>query len=67
LGDPLGGAGGRIIQISSLGGRIGSPGMTACQSAKWAVGKFSEALAAQVPGASMTTPPPSPPYQDTAH
>jgi hypothetical protein len=28
--------GGRIIQISSLGGRIGSPGMTAYQSAKWA-------------------------------
>jgi NAD(P)-dependent dehydrogenase (short-subunit alcohol dehydrogenase family) len=40
--------GGRIIQISSLGGRIGSPGMTAYQSAKWAVGGFSEALAAEV-------------------
>lgn len=39
---------GRIIQISSLGGRIGSPGMTAYQSAKWAVGGFSEALAAEV-------------------
>ena len=40
--------GGRIIQISSIGGRIGSPGMTAYQSAKWAVGGFSEALAAEV-------------------
>ncbi|MEV6296959.1 SDR family NAD(P)-dependent oxidoreductase [Streptomyces sp. NPDC051896] len=40
--------GGRIIQISSLGGRIGSPGMTAYQSAKWAVGGFSEVLAAEV-------------------
>src|ERR1700761_3871421 len=40
--------GGRIIQVSSLGGRIGSPGMTAYQSAKWAVGGFSEALAAEV-------------------
>jgi NAD(P)-dependent dehydrogenase (short-subunit alcohol dehydrogenase family) len=40
--------GGRIIQISSLGGRIGSPGMTAYQSAKWAIGGFSEALAAEV-------------------
>jgi NAD(P)-dependent dehydrogenase (short-subunit alcohol dehydrogenase family) len=39
---------GRIIQISSLGGRIGSPGMTAYQSAKWAVGGFSEALSAEV-------------------
>lgn len=39
--------GGRIIQISSVGGRIGSPGMTAYQSAKWAVGGFSEALAAE--------------------
>ncbi|MEV6643697.1 SDR family NAD(P)-dependent oxidoreductase [Amycolatopsis sp. NPDC051371] len=40
--------GGRIIQISSVGGRVGSPGMTAYQSAKWAVGGFSEALAAEV-------------------
>jgi NAD(P)-dependent dehydrogenase (short-subunit alcohol dehydrogenase family) len=40
--------GGHVIQVSSLGGRIGSPGMTAYQSAKWAVGGFSEALAAEV-------------------
>ncbi|MFF3516545.1 SDR family NAD(P)-dependent oxidoreductase [Streptomyces sp. NPDC002573] len=40
--------GGHIIQISSLGGRIGSPGMTAYQSAKWAVGGFSEVLATEV-------------------
>jgi NAD(P)-dependent dehydrogenase (short-subunit alcohol dehydrogenase family) len=40
--------GGRIIQVSSVGGRVGSPGMTAYQAAKWAVGGFSEALAAEV-------------------
>ncbi|MBE1496393.1 NAD(P)-dependent dehydrogenase (short-subunit alcohol dehydrogenase family) [Amycolatopsis lexingtonensis] len=40
--------GGRIIQVSSLGGRVGSPGLTAYQSAKWAVGGFSEALATEV-------------------
>jgi NAD(P)-dependent dehydrogenase (short-subunit alcohol dehydrogenase family) len=76
--------GGRIIQISSVGGRIGSPGMTAYQSAKWAVGGFSEALSTEVAplgikltvvepggmrtdwaGSSMTTPPVSPPYEDT--
>ena len=39
---------GHIIQISSLGGRIASPGMTAYQSAKWAVGGFSEVLATEV-------------------
>jgi NAD(P)-dependent dehydrogenase (short-subunit alcohol dehydrogenase family) len=37
--------------------------MTAYQSAKWAVGGFSEALAAEVAGASMTTPL----YQDAVH
>lgn len=40
--------GGHIIQVSSLGGRIASPGMTAYQSAKWAVGGFSEVLATEV-------------------
>ncbi|MQY10203.1 3-phenylpropionate-dihydrodiol/cinnamic acid-dihydrodiol dehydrogenase [Streptomyces sp. RB5] len=40
--------GGRIIQISSIGGRIANPGMTAYQSAKWAVGGFSEVLATEV-------------------
>jgi NAD(P)-dependent dehydrogenase (short-subunit alcohol dehydrogenase family) len=40
--------GGHIIQISSVGGRIASPGMTAYQSAKWAVGGFSEVLATEV-------------------
>ncbi|MEO3868214.1 SDR family NAD(P)-dependent oxidoreductase [Nonomuraea sp. B12E4] len=40
--------GGRIIQVSSIGGRMGSPGMTAYQSAKWAVGGFSEALSVEV-------------------
>ena len=40
--------GGRIIQISSVGGRVASPGLSAYQSAKWAVGGFSEVLAAEV-------------------
>ena len=50
----------RHVQVSSLGGRIGSPGMTAYQLAKWAVGGFSQALAAEVAGASMTTRRPVP-------
>lgn len=39
---------GHIFQISSLGGRIGSPGLAAYQSAKWAVGGFTEVLAQEV-------------------
>src|SRR5580698_7037220 len=39
---------GHIIQISSIGGRRGSPGLGAYQSAKWAVGGLSEALAREV-------------------
>jgi NAD(P)-dependent dehydrogenase (short-subunit alcohol dehydrogenase family) len=35
---------GHIIQVSSVGGRVGNTGMTAYQAAKWAVGGFSEAL-----------------------
>ena len=39
---------GHIIQVSSIGGRSGSPGLGAYQSAKWAVGGFSEVLATEV-------------------
>lgn len=39
---------GHIFQVSSLGGRLGSPGLSAYQSAKWAVGGFSTVLAAEV-------------------
>ena len=39
---------GHIIQISSIGGRRGSPGLSAYQSAKWAVEGFSEVLAREV-------------------
>jgi len=39
---------GHIIQVSSIGGRSGSPGLSAYQSAKWAVGGFSEVLATEV-------------------
>jgi NAD(P)-dependent dehydrogenase (short-subunit alcohol dehydrogenase family) len=40
--------GGHIIQISSLAGRLATPGLSAYQSAKWAVGGFSEVLAKEV-------------------
>jgi NAD(P)-dependent dehydrogenase (short-subunit alcohol dehydrogenase family) len=39
---------GHIIQISSIGGRHGSPGLSAYQSAKWALEGFSEVLAREV-------------------
>ncbi|WP_428957145.1 oxidoreductase [Streptomyces sp. cg35] len=39
---------GHIIQISSVGGRVGVPGLGAYQAAKWAVGGFSEVLAKEV-------------------
>ena len=39
---------GHIIQISSIGGRHATPGLGAYQSAKWAVGGFSEVLAREV-------------------
>jgi NAD(P)-dependent dehydrogenase (short-subunit alcohol dehydrogenase family) len=37
--------GGHIIQVSSIGGRLATPGLSAYQAAKWAVGGFSEVLA----------------------
>ncbi|KAH8425272.1 Oxidoreductase boa17 [Aspergillus melleus] len=39
---------GHIFQVSSLGGRIGAPGLSAYQSAKWAVGGFSTVLAQEL-------------------
>ncbi|MEE2039511.1 SDR family NAD(P)-dependent oxidoreductase [Nocardiopsis sp. CT-R113] len=39
---------GHIVQVSSLGGRLASPGLGAYQAAKWAVGGFSEVLAQEV-------------------
>jgi NAD(P)-dependent dehydrogenase (short-subunit alcohol dehydrogenase family) len=39
---------GHIIQVSSLGGRLGTPGLSAYQSAKWAVGGFSTVLSQEV-------------------
>lgn len=39
---------GHIFQVSSLGGRIGSVGLAAYQSAKWAVGGFSSCLVQEV-------------------
>lgn len=40
--------GGHIVQISSVGGRLATPGLGAYQSAKWAVGGFSSVLAKEV-------------------
>jgi NAD(P)-dependent dehydrogenase (short-subunit alcohol dehydrogenase family) len=39
---------GHIVQISSVGGRVGTPGVGSYQAAKWAVGGFSEVLAQEV-------------------
>ncbi|KAM5344286.1 hypothetical protein ACJ41O_012823 [Fusarium nematophilum] len=39
---------GHILQVSSVGGRVGSPGLAAYQSAKWAVGGFSTVLSREV-------------------
>ncbi|KAF2999980.1 Oxidoreductase boa17 [Neopestalotiopsis sp. 37M] len=39
---------GHIFQVSSLGGRLGSPGLCAYQASKWAVGGFSTVLSAEV-------------------
>jgi NAD(P)-dependent dehydrogenase (short-subunit alcohol dehydrogenase family) len=41
-------ASGHIIQVSSIGGRLATAGLSAYQSAKWAVGGFSSVLAAEV-------------------
>lgn len=39
---------GHIFNISSVGGRLGTPGLSAYQAAKWAVGGFTEVLRAEV-------------------
>jgi NAD(P)-dependent dehydrogenase (short-subunit alcohol dehydrogenase family) len=39
---------GHIFQVSSLGGRVGHPGLSAYQAAKWAVGGFTEVLAQEL-------------------
>src|SRR6201999_644251 len=39
---------GFIMQISSVGGRVGKPGLTMYQAAKFGLGGFSEALAKEV-------------------
>jgi NAD(P)-dependent dehydrogenase (short-subunit alcohol dehydrogenase family) len=40
--------GGHIFQVSSAGGRISSPGLSAYQAAKWAVGGFSDVVGREV-------------------
>jgi NAD(P)-dependent dehydrogenase (short-subunit alcohol dehydrogenase family) len=39
---------GHLIQVSSIGGRMGTPGLGAYQASKWAVGGFSEVVAQEV-------------------
>jgi NAD(P)-dependent dehydrogenase (short-subunit alcohol dehydrogenase family) len=39
---------GCVLQISSVGGRLGLPGSTAYHAAKWAVGGFTESLAQEI-------------------
>ncbi|MET7400870.1 SDR family NAD(P)-dependent oxidoreductase [Dactylosporangium sp. NPDC005572] len=39
---------GRIINVSSVGGRIGTAGLAAYQAAKWAVNGFAQLLAQEV-------------------
>ena len=39
---------GHIFNISSVGGRVGTPGLSAYQAAKWAVGGFTEVLRNEV-------------------
>lgn len=39
---------GHLVQITSIGGRIGAAGQSAYQSAKWALEGFSEALASEI-------------------
>lgn len=39
---------GHIFQVSSVGGRTATPGLSAYQAAKWAVGGFSDVVAKEV-------------------
>lgn len=39
---------GHFVQVSSVGGRLSTPGLSAYQAAKWAVGGFSLVLAKEV-------------------
>jgi NAD(P)-dependent dehydrogenase (short-subunit alcohol dehydrogenase family) len=39
---------GHIFQISSIGGRVATPGLAAYQSSKWAIGGFSTSLSQEV-------------------
>ena len=39
---------GRILQVSSVGGRVGNPGLTIYQAAKFGLSGFNEALAKEV-------------------
>lgn len=39
---------GHILNVSSVGGRVGTPGLAAYQAAKWALGGFTEVLRGEV-------------------
>ncbi|MEU9885275.1 SDR family NAD(P)-dependent oxidoreductase [Sphaerisporangium sp. NPDC051011] len=49
--------GGHIITVSSVGGRVATPGLAAYQAAKWGVNGFTEVLATEVGplGVKVTT------------
>src|ERR1700759_1598740 len=48
--------GGHVIQVSSIGGRLATAGLSAYQSAKWAVGGFSSVLAQEVASLGIKVP-----------
>jgi 3-oxoacyl-[acyl-carrier protein] reductase len=39
---------GRVVNVSSISGRVGTPGMTAYCASKWGLNGFTQALAAEV-------------------
>ena len=39
---------GRVVNVSSISGRLGTPGMTAYCASKWGLNGFPQALAAEV-------------------
>jgi NAD(P)-dependent dehydrogenase (short-subunit alcohol dehydrogenase family) len=45
---------GHIINVSSVGGRVATVGLSAYQAAKWAVGGFSEVLAQEIAPLGIT-------------
>ena len=51
---------GRVINVSSISSRVGTPGMTAYCASKWGLNGFTQALAAEVKGETCSWPQCSP-------